>query len=74
LRQVNLARGRAAIPTAEERNNFGKRVPTRADQFDNPSGVRGRVEKMLDRPYDVLKQDDLELPGVGHYRNRREDG
>ncbi len=29
---------------------------------------------MLYRPYDVLKQDDLELPGVGHYRNRRESG
>jgi hypothetical protein len=24
--------------------------------------------------YDIFKQDHLELPGIGHYRNRRESG
>ncbi len=74
LRKLNLARRRPVIPTAKERNNFGERVPMRADQFDNSPAGRSGVEKMLYGPYDVLKQDDLELPGIGHYRKSRESG
>src|SRR4051794_15372993 len=74
LRQVKLARRRGAMPTAKERNNFGEGVPMWAHQFNNSSGGRGGVEKVLYGPDDVLKQDDLELPGAGHYRGRRKGG